>query len=278
MKPPRFAYARAESLEEALALLAEGGDDAKPLAGGQSLVPALNFRLVRPTHLVDLNGVGGLDRVDSSDGGLAVGALVRHAELARLEPTRRWRALPTAARSIGHDAIRVRGTCGGSLAHADPAAELPVVALALDAELVLASTDGRRTVPAADFFLGPFMTTLAPGELLVETRFPAVPDAARTAFCEFAARAGDFALACVCVGVAPGWTRIAVGGVGATPVRATGAEAVLADAGAHALDEAAATAAGELEVYGDRTAGERYRRELVRALTRRALAQALEAA
>jgi CO/xanthine dehydrogenase FAD-binding subunit len=278
VKPPPFAYARAESLEQALALLAEGGEDAKALAGGQSLVPALSFRLLRPTHLVDIDRVGGLDDVRVTDGRLSLGALVRHATLARLQPSESHKALRGAARAIGHDAIRVRGTLGGSLAHADPAAELPVVALALDAELVVASPEGRRSVAAADFFLGPFTTALAPGELLVEAVFPALPPGARTAFAEFAARAGDFALACVCVGVAPGWARIAVGGVGATPVRAPDAEALLAEGGTDALAEAADTAARELEVYGDRVAGEGYRRGLVRTLTQRALGDALETA
>ena len=273
MKPPPFAYARAASLDEALDLLAEGGEDAKPLAGGQSLVPALGFRLVRPTHLVDIDRLQDLDAVEEAEGRLTVGALVRHASLARLDADEGRAALPAAARLIGHDAIRARGTFGGSLAHADPAAELPVVALALDAELVLASRSGRRTVAAADFFLGPFTTALEPGELLVEVTFPALPAGARSAFTELAARAGDFAVACVCVGAAPGWARIAVGGVGAAAVRAPQAEALLlAGAGA---DETAATAARELEVYGDRTAGEAYRRGLVETLTRRALGEVL---
>jgi carbon-monoxide dehydrogenase medium subunit/6-hydroxypseudooxynicotine dehydrogenase subunit alpha len=277
VKPPPFAYARAGSVEEALELLAEGGEDAKPLAGGQSLVPALSLRLVRPTHLVDIDRVAALDTVRESDGGLTIGALARHVRLAHLPANGRFGAIGAAARSIGHEAIRIRGTLGGSLAHSDPAAELPVVALALDAELTVAARDGRRAVAAADFFLGPFTTALAPGELLVEARF-AAPEDARTAFAEFAWRAGDFALACVCVGLGPGWTRIAVGGVGATPARATQAEALLAEGGTDAFDEAAATAARELEVYGDRTADEAYRRRLVRTLVRHALAQASEAA
>ncbi len=271
MKPPPFAYARAGSIEEALELLAEGGEDAKPIAGGQSLVPALSLRIVRPTHLVDIDRISGLDGVRQSGETLSVGTLTRHVHLARVATDERFGALGAAARSIGHEAIRIRGTLGGSLAHSDPAAELPVVALALDAELALAARDGRRTVAAADFFLGPFTTALAPGELLVEATF-AAPPGVRTAFAEFAWRAGDFALACVCVGIGPGWTRIAVGGVGATPARATEAEALLAEGAAS--DEVAETAARELEVYGDRTADEAYRRRLVRVLTRRALAQA----
>jgi carbon-monoxide dehydrogenase medium subunit/6-hydroxypseudooxynicotine dehydrogenase subunit alpha len=227
---------------------------------------------VRPTHLVDIDRVPGLAAVREPDGGLSVGALTRHVRLGRLAADGRFGALGAAARSIGHEAIRVRGTLGGSLAHADPAAELPVVALALDARLAVAARDGRRTVAAADFFLGPFTTALAPGELLVEATF-APPEGARTSFAEFAWRAGDFALACVCVGIGPGWTRIAVGGVGGMPARATEAEALLAEGGTEVLDEAAATAARELEVYGDRTADEAYRRRLVRTLVRRALGQ-----
>ena len=277
MKPPSFAYARVGSVEEALELLAEGGEDAKPLAGGQSLVPALSLRLVRPTHLVDIDRVPGLDAVRESDGGLTIGALARHVRLAHLPGDGRFGAIGAAARSIGHEAIRVRGTLGGSLAHSDPAAELPVVALALDAELTLAAREGPRTVAAADFFLGPFTTALTAGELLVQATFP-VPERGRTAFAEFAWRAGDFALACVCVGLAPGWARVAVGGVGATPVRAREAEALLETGGAEAFDEAAATAAREVEVYGDRTADEAYRRRLVRTLVRHALAEASEAA
>jgi CO/xanthine dehydrogenase FAD-binding subunit len=270
VKPPPFAYARADSVEEALELLAAGGEDAKPLAGGQSLVPALSLRLARPTHLVDVERIAGLDTIRQDGEHLSVGALTRHARLAGHVPDPRFGALGEAARSIGHEAIRVRGTLGGSLAHADPAAELPVVALALDAELRVAARDGERTVVAADFFLGPFTTVLAPGELLLEAAF-AAPEGARTAFAEFAWRAGDFALACVCVGLGPGWARVAVGGVGATPVRAAEAEALLAEGAAS--DEVAETAAREVEVYGDRTAGEAYRRRLVRTLVRDALAR-----
>lgn len=277
MKPPPFSYARAGSVEEALELLAEGGEDAKPLAGGQSLVPALSLRLVRPTHLVDVERIAGLDVVRELDGRVSVGALTRHSRLAGVALDPRFGALSAAARSIGHEAIRVRGTLGGSLAHADPAAELPVVAVALDAELDVTTRSGTRTVAAAEFFLGPFTTALAPGELLVEATF-AAPAGARTAFAEFAWRAGDFALACVCVGIGPGWARVAVGGVGAVPARAAEAEALLAEGGMGASNEAAEAAARELEVYGDRTADAAYRRRLVRSLVRRALAKVAEAA
>ena len=271
MKPPPFAYARAESVEHAHDLLAEGGDDAKPIAGGQSLIPALAYRIVRPTHLVDLARLGELERVSAEPDALRLGALVRHRTIAESGWDDRWRGLRGAARHIGHDAIRVRGTIGGSLVHADPAAELPVAFLGLDGEATVRSRNGSRTVRADELFLAPFTTTLEQGELLVDVRLPAPPPGARTAFAEFAPRAGDFATACVFVGVGPGWTRIAVGGVGGTPVRAMAAEEAAA---AGDVEAAADAAASELEVYGDHFADERYRRELVRSLTRRALEEA----
>lgn len=270
MKLPPFAYARAGSVEHALELLREGGDEAKPIAGGQSLVPALAYRLVRPTHLVDIGYLEELDHVREQEGRLRIGALVRHRVLADSDWGPRWRGLHAAARRIGHDAIRVRGTTGGSLVHADPAAELPAAVLALGGQLVLQGRDGTRTVAADDFFLAPFATAVAAGELLVEARLDVPPAGARTAFAEFAPRAGDFATACVFVGLGAGWARIAVGGVGATAARAVEAERLAA---AGALDEAADAAAQELEVYGDRFADEGYRRELVRVLTRRALGE-----
>jgi carbon-monoxide dehydrogenase medium subunit/6-hydroxypseudooxynicotine dehydrogenase subunit alpha len=271
MKPPPFAYARAESVEHALDLLAEGGDEAKPIAGGQSLMPALAYRIVRPTHLVDIGRLPELEDAHDEGDALRLGALVRHSTLAASAWGERWRGLRAAAAHIGHDAIRVRGTIGGSLVHADPAAELPVVLAGLGGEVTARSRAGARTIDGGELFLAPFTTSLSPGELLVDVRLVAPPDDARTAFTEFAPRAGDFALACVFVGLGAGWARIAVGGVSGTPVRAVEAEE-LARAGD--LDGAADAAARGLEVYGDRFADETYRRELVRTLTRRALAEA----
>ena len=271
MKPPPFAYARAESTEHALDLLAGAGDDAKPIAGGQSLVPALAYRIVRPTHLVDIGRLSELDYVHEDGSGLRLGALVRHRALADGEWGGCWRGLQVAARHIGHDAIRVRGTIGGSLVHADPAAELPVALVALGGDVVVRGRDGSRTVGADDLFLAPFTTAVAPGELLVEVRLPKPPNGGRTAFAEFAPRAGDFATACVFVGRAPGWARIAVGGVGGVPARAREAEELAAGGD---LAAAADAAARELEVYGDRFADETYRRELIRVLVREALAEA----
>jgi carbon-monoxide dehydrogenase medium subunit/6-hydroxypseudooxynicotine dehydrogenase subunit alpha len=279
VKPPPFAYARAESRDEAVAFLAEWGDDAKVLAGGQSLMPLMNFRLARPAYLVDINGVDELADFRAADGdGLVIGALCRHAFLeGRDELEGPWRALAEAMPLIGHYPIRVRGTAGGSIAHADPAAELPVVCAALGAELVAASTAGARTIPAAEFFAGPFTTALRPDELLVEVRVPGPPTGAVTAFEEFSERAGDFALACVCAGAALSdgrctWARIALGGVGPAPVRATEAEEMLvgSDLGDDALTEAAHAAAAGCNPGGDFHASAMFRKELVVALLRRA--------
>jgi CO/xanthine dehydrogenase FAD-binding subunit len=272
MKPPPFAYVRAESAEQAVSLLAEAGEDAKVIAGGQSLVPLLNFRLARPSVLVDVNPLGELDyiRIGANGDGLAVGALCRHVALERNgELGGPWNAVAEAVPLIGHYPIRTRGTVGGSIAHADPSAELPVVALAYDAELEALGPQGRRTIPAGEFFRGPFTTALAPDELLVEVRLSGPPPGARSAFEEFSERAGDFALASVCAIVGEGWARIALGGVGPTPLRATAAEEALL-AGAEP-DEVGALAARDCDPAGDFHASGEFRKELVAELTRRAL-------
>ena len=205
MKPAPFEYFRPDTLDEALALLAEH-EDAKPLAGGQSLVPMLNFRLARPAALVDLAEIDGLAGVRVEDGALVVGAMTRQWDLERSSDA--FPLLREALAHVGHTATRCRGTVGGSLAHADPTAELPVCALALGAELVTS----RRVIPAEDFFLSVFTTALEPDELLVEVRFPA--PVGPTAFLEHAHRHGDFAVVCV----ARAGDRVAVGGVGPTPM------------------------------------------------------------
>jgi carbon-monoxide dehydrogenase medium subunit len=191
MKPAPFRYARVASAAEAVAILAAGAGEAKLLAGGQSLVPLLNMRLVRPAVLVDLNGARELERIGPEpDGGLVLGALVRHTDLAT-SPLVRERAplLAAAARHVGHAAIRNRGTLGGSLAHADPAAELPAALVALDAELALLGPRGSRRVAAAEFFRGLLSTALAADELLTEVRVPASPPG--WGFAEVARRPGD---------------------------------------------------------------------------------------
>jgi carbon-monoxide dehydrogenase medium subunit/6-hydroxypseudooxynicotine dehydrogenase subunit alpha len=283
VKPPPFAYARAESPEEAVSLLAEAGDDAKVIAGGQSLVPLLNFRLARPSVLVDVNALADLDylQVGGNGAGLVVGALCRHVTLERsLELTGPWQAVAEAMPMIGHYPIRARGTVGGSIAHADPSAELPLLCLAFDAEVDVLGPQGRRTIAASDLLVGPFSTTLASDELLVEIRFPTQPRGARTVFEEFSERAGDFALASVCAGavVEDGrctWARVALGGVGPTPLRATAAEQALVGSALDegAVAEAAKLAAAACDPRGDFHGSTEFRKELVAELTARAFAR-----
>lgn len=291
MKPPVFEYAAPASLEEALEILAQRGDEARPLAGGQSLVPAMNFRLAAPDVLVDLNGVAELAYVrEAADGGVAIGAMARQ-RVAELSPVVAARA-PLLAETlpwVAHAQIRNRGTMGGSVAHADPAAEIPAVCLAADARFRLARAgdlDGRW-VEAADFFTGLFGTALEPGELLVEIHWPAPEPRTGWAFRELARRRGDYAL----VGVAAGVTldaagrcaraRIALLSVGDRPVAARGAEAALAgqaptEAAIEAAADAAATA--DVEPSSDIHGSAEYRRHLTRVLVRRTLATAFERA
>ena len=281
MKPPPFLYSRPDTIEGALALLAEHGDEAKPLAGGQSLVPLLNFRLARPSVLVDLAMLEELRGIDRRDDELVIGAMTVQRRAERDPGMREACALvPAALRHVGHLQIRNRGTVGGSLAHADPAAELPAVALATDATILARSSTSERAIPARDFFDGPFMTALRPDELLVGVRIPIREDA-RTAFMELARRTGDFALAGVAVSVVldegglvshAGITGL---GVGPKPVRLHGAEAAVLG---QALEEetisaAAAAASKEVEPMSDVHADEAYRRHLVGVLLGRALRQ-----
>jgi carbon-monoxide dehydrogenase medium subunit/6-hydroxypseudooxynicotine dehydrogenase subunit alpha len=264
-----------------LALLSEAGDEAKVLAGGQSLLPLLAYRLVRPTHLVDVGPAGTLSHLPPPDGELVLDALVRHAQLERMGLPGAHGLLSEAAAHIGHLPIRARGTVGGSLAHADPAAELPVAAVALDASLVVRASSGERFVPAASFFLGPFTTALAPDELLTALSVPAQPQGARAAFAEFAARAGDFALASAAAVVAckdgrVGHIRIVLGGVDAVPLRAHAAEALLHGEIplTEAIVHAGAAAAAECDPVSDQHATVVYRRELVAVLVRTCLTRA----
>ena len=214
MKPPPFEYHAPATVDEACALLASL-EDAKVLAGGQSLVPLLNFRLARPAHLVDINRVGGLDRIYERDGGVAIQALARQAAVEDSDLVGRVCPLLTAAvRLVAHRVIRNRGTACGSLAHADPASELPAVLLALGGHVVARSTRGERVIQADRLFQGVMETALAPAELLVEAWFPPSPD--RFAIVEESRRHGDFALA----GVVRAADRLALFGVAPTPVLA----------------------------------------------------------
>jgi CO/xanthine dehydrogenase FAD-binding subunit len=280
VKPAPFEYVRARTLDEALAAL---DVDSKILAGGQSLVPMLNMRLARPARLVDINAIPGLDGVRARpDGGLDVGALTRHTELLTT-PLVRERAplLAAAAAHIGHRAIRNRGTVGGSLAHADPAAELPAVLLALDAAVVIAGRGGRRHVPLAEFFVGLLTTALAPDEILVEIEIPG-PAAAGWGFAELARRAGDFAIAGVagvvrmehgrCAGA-----RLVAFGADDRPVRLRAAEAAAIGSplGSDIAARVAAMSAGDCHPPDDVHASADYRRHLVGVLTEQVLRDAL---
>jgi CO/xanthine dehydrogenase FAD-binding subunit len=264
VKPAPFEYRAPASVEEALPLL---GLDSAVLAGGQSLVPLLNLRLARPEVVVDVNGLAELDYVRADDGPLRIGAMSRQVALERSELVRRgWPLLHKAVRLVGHRQIRSRGTVGGSVAHADPAAELPAALLALRASLHLRSARGSRRVPAEEFFLGPLHTVREPDELLVEIEVPEQPDGAAGGFAEYARTHGDFATAGAAAVVGPGGhAGVALLGAGPVPVRAEAAERALAD-------DAEAREAAELaarDVEGD------HRRALCTELARRAIEEAM---
>jgi CO/xanthine dehydrogenase FAD-binding subunit len=263
VKPAPFDYRAPGSVDEALGLL---GLDSTVLAGGQSLLPLLNLRLARPELVVDINGIEELDYIRDEDGGLRIGAMTRQATLERSELVRRsWPLLHRAVGLVGHTQIRSRGTVGGSVAHADPAAELPAALIALEARFELRSAQGARSVAASDFFLGPLYTVREPDELLVEIEVPAQPEGAGTGFAERARTHGDFATAGAAAVVAPGGhARIALLGAGPVPARAEEAERALAG-GADAR-EAAAVATRDVE--GD------HRRALCGELARRAIEEA----
>ena len=283
MKPAPFDYACPTTVEEAVALLASRSGDAKPIAGGQSLVPLLAFRLARPTLLVDLRKLPGLDQIEISDEGVRLGARVRWRDIEGDERLCSAHPLLAAAVShVAHHQIRNRGTIGGSLAHADPAAEMPGVAVACDAEITVVGTSGLRVVPAADFFLGALTTVLEPDELIVELRLPPWPARRLWAFEEFARRRGDFAMA----GIAAfydeeetGRARNAhFGVIGACrrPHRLTAAEAIV-NGGVideSVVGEAARVAAAAVDPPEDLHASALYRRALVATLLDRALNRA----
>ena len=268
------------ALPEAIALLHDAGDDARVLAGGQSLVPMLNLRLVRPRLLVDLRRIPGLDGIRADDGRLVIGAMTRQAD-AEAHPLVRARA-PLLAEALGlvaHLAIRSRGTIGGSLAHADPAAELPAVALALDAAVTVEGPAGRRTVAAEDFFLGYLATALAPGEVVTEVVVPARPAGLGSAFVEFSRRPGDFALAGVAVVLALAGgrvgpaTRVVVVGGADRCRRAMACETLLVggEPGPGLFASAAAVADLGIEPPADVHGDAEYRRHLIRTLALRGL-------
>ena len=286
MKPSPFQYHRPESLDAALSVLAEFGADGKVLAGGQSLLPVLSMRLAAPAHLVDINRLAELDYVHADDDGVRVGAIARHASVEHDDPTAKVQPLlRQALRLVAHPTIRNRGTVVGSLAHADPSAELPAVLALLDGSVELASTAGRRTVPAADFFVGPMECVLRQGELAVEARFPALPPRTRTSFLEVSRRHGDYAVCGVAAMVTddadgtPIAASVAFISMAATPVvvRDLPVGAGSSDGSTEGWDEAAEAATSGLEPDGDIHASAGYRMQLARVLTARALAATREA-
>jgi len=289
MKPPPFEYIAPDTQAEALEAARQAGSDAKFLAGGQSLVPAMNFRITQPALLIALNRVPDLDYI-RRDGGAGVhfGAMTRQRRL-ELDPIVAAEAplLAEAVPFIAHPQIRNRGTLGGSLAHADPASELPVIAVALDAQLRVASTEGDRWVPAKEFFQGMFTTTLTPEELLVEVALPALPKRTGSAFMEFSRRRGDYALMGVAVIVrldeagACDEARLVFLNAGDGPVDAPQAASMLSGRriDASSAEAAAAHAAEkEIEPLGNLHASPSYQRHLARVLGRRAILVAAQRA
>ena len=287
MKLPRFEYQSPDTIDEVLALLAEHGDEAKVMAGGQSLVPLLAMRLARPAQIVDINRVGGLSAIDERNGELAFGALVRERAAERSAVVQdRLPLLAEALPYIGHAAIRTRGTVGGTVAHADASAEIPCVLAALDGSIVARSTRGDHTIAAADFFQGHFTTALDDDECVVEVRLPAANPSAGYAFQEVARRHGDFALVGVAAMLALGDdgrvadSRIALMGVADVPHRARAAESELIGASptADAFAAVAQTATTDLTPGSDIHGSAAYRRHLAAVMVRRTLATAAERA
>jgi len=281
MKPAPFEYHRPASLAETFDLLDRYGDDGRLLAGGQSLVPTLNMRLVTPRALIDINRLPGLDAIRAMPEGLSIGALVRQETLEHSPVVREHAPLVAAAMPhVGHTAIRTRGTVGGSLALADPAAELPACAVALDATILLTSRHGARDVAAEQFFRGIYTTALEPGEIVTELFIPRAVPAWRSGFEELARRHGDFALAGLAArvrveGGAIVESRLAFLGVGTRPIRARGAEAVLVGrrADADALAAAGRALDGDLDPPGDVHGSPALRRHLARVLLSRVVSR-----
>ena len=286
MKPAAFDYMAAETLEEAVLALARAGGDGKILAGGQSLVPMLNFRLVRPSILIDINRIRDLGDVDATGDVVRIGALTRHHSLETSPVIKAHLPVMTAAmQHVAHLAVRNRGTIGGSLSHADPAAELPMLAVLLDAKIAIRSLGGRRVADARGFFTGSLTTDLKHDEIVTDVEFPRLSPNVGWAFEETARRAGDFALTAVAVTMSTrdgkaDRVRIGMMGVGETPLRAPEAEDLLAGKAidAPALEAAVSAIVAAVEPHTDLHASADYRRFLVGALARRAISVAWQRA
>jgi aerobic carbon-monoxide dehydrogenase medium subunit len=282
MKPPTFDYYRATTVEEAIALLSRYGPDAKVLAGGQSLLPMMKFRLARPSVLVDLRWVRDLSYIRQDNDSMTFGAMARLAGLESDRVRVLCPILAEAAQHIGHPPIRHQGTVCGSLAHADPAAELPVLALVLHAEFAATGPNGARVIPAQEFFVSMLTTNLGPMEILTEARFPTLQSGSGWGFSELSRRPGDFALAIAAATLQVGangtitQARIALGAVADRAIRCPEAEAALLGqrSGEAAFEAAARLASDALEPPSDVHASSGYRRHLAKVLVERALTQA----
>jgi CO/xanthine dehydrogenase FAD-binding subunit len=284
VKPSSFEYVAARDLDHALSVLAQAGGGAKILAGGQSLMPMMNFRLVNPAIVLDINRITGLDQITAYPGRLRIGALVRHWVTATdASVTARFPVLTHAMTHVAHHTIRNRGTFVGSLCHADPAAEMPMIALLLNAEIEIASVRGKRRLDARDFFLGPLSTALEFDEMVTFVDLPDLPADTGWGFEEFARRHGDYALAAVAVTMSRRAdrmrdVRIAVMGVGDTPARIPQAESILEENDIGAMGMAIGAICHHIEPNSDLHASSDYRRHLVGVLAARAISAAWDRA
>jgi len=282
VKPAKFEYHCPATVDEAIALLGQYQGEARLLAGGQSLVPMMNFRLATPAAIVDLNRIPGLARIDAADGAIGIGAMARQRQLEFAPLVAQQLPLLTEGlRWVGHLPTRTRGTIGGSIAHADPAAEIPMVLQALAGEVAVRGPQGERLIAAADLFIAPLTTALEPDEILTEVRFPAAPPGSSHAIEEFARRKGDFAIAAIAVmlvrdGERCTTARIATAGIGPVAVRLRDSEAILEERGLgeQAIAAAAQRAAELVEPMADHNASADFRRHLTGVLTRRAVLKA----
>ncbi|KWX68269.1 xanthine dehydrogenase family protein subunit M [Mycobacterium sp. NAZ190054] len=277
MKPARFSYYRATTVADAISLLTEFGDDAKLIAGGQSLTAMMAFRLARPEHLVDIAHIDGLNDIRRDGTALRIGALVTHHAVEKADLGPEFAVLSRTMRWIGHLPIRTRGTVGGSLAHADATAEWCSLARLLDAQIVAEGPAGRRTVPASEFFLAPYTTALHPDEMIVEIVFPR--PAPHAALAEYADRQGDFAIVSAAVDLAgrpnrPGPPWVVLGGVAGTPLAVEVDDSVWDPTAADRYSRVAAAVATQVEIRDDGEFDAHYRRGLVRTLVQRACEEA----
>ena len=287
MKPAWFDYRAPRELDEALKILGDAGGDGRVLAGGQSLVPMLNLRILSPAVIVDINRIGGLDGLNDGPEGLSVGALVRHADLLRSPDVRaNWPLLWEATTQVAHMAIRNRGTVCGSVSHNDPSAEQPTVLVTMGGTVVVASSGGRRELPAEEFFTGMLSNALEPGEMVVELRYPPPPVGTGTAFVEFARRLGDFAIASAAAmltmhGGVCERARLTISGMGEGPIRMRGVEDMLTGQtlepkqAEEAFAEAAAMVRAAIDPTDDVHASSSYRRHLAGVMATQALETAL---